>query len=1240
MKRLYAHQLTKAFWALLLAALLTSPSWAQTPQYYSTAQGLPSTRISHIMFDEEDFLWVSTDLGLSRFTGKGFVNYQAHSGNPYQLQENMVNRMFVDSNHNHWVGASDGLYYFCRTENKFKRYPVSEEHTDISISTIVEHPLRPHTLLMSTFGWGIQVFDTQTRTYNHAAADSIRELIQTVDASYIYVDSHHRLWVFKGHWIDVIDLAAMRHCSLNTLIPPTEQNHIQVREAVEDCQNGQLFLATVDDGLLQCDLSTMQLQRLPIPVTKVNALSLTPDCKLAIGTEGEGVWGYNPQTHAASRFTSGGPVNLDRAKVHSISFDAQENLWMGIYQQGVLMLPGPNCIFTLNAISADPDDARNLASATAFAYLPDGSRAYGLDGAGVVVEYADHSRVHYEKNNSALTTNAVMCLIGLPDGRLLIGTFQGGIFVIDKDHKLRREPTLSTFDNLNINGFAYDSQDNLLYVATNGEGLFAYSLSDKSLSRVSSPQFSMKWITKIFMSSRRRLWVSGADHLRCYDPETGEIFSPAQDNTVLAIHDYAEDDNGEIWMASSHGLLHYDQQLDSVMPVAEEEAALLPSYASIIYAENRLWLSSTGCLTAYDPKSGDFSRYHDRAIASVGTMSNHASILWPDSTLWFGGDNGAIKFHPQTVFNYRHASHPLYLEELWVDNVPTDYDPSLGKDNALDAALWCATQLRLPSTSASFSLTYNIKDINGTMGYLYRHRLRGYEKEWHENHGSDLMASYQSLSPGNYVLEINAIPDNDETGNSAIIRELKVTVLPPWWATWWANLLWLLIVGSAIGISVKTFLERRREKKALRMAELSRQVKEEKLDLLTSVSHEIKTPLTLIISPLRKLMQRKGDLATQSVLEMMYRNALRILMLVNQQMDVRKLDNGQLKLHVREMPLRSFLDDMMQYFSNLALNRHVKYSLSLPEGRDEMTIWADPQQIDKVLLNLLSNAIKFVNEQGTVRVSVSDTTLPNGAAATRITVYNSGSQLPPEAQAKAFAGIGLTLARNLTELHQGRLTVRNIDEGVAFDVDLRNGKEHFSSQDLEAKDTNEHEMSQNAAAIETAAAIESAVSIEQSNSDQNLMEQLSDELREKQRLRERRSNMGFDYTQIQMSSADEKLMRRVVDVIHKNIADADFSVETLSTEVGISRVHLNRKLKELIDTSPSALIKSVRLKQAAFLLVQSNVTVAEVAYSVGFSSPAYFSSNFSQFFGMTPKEFTSMYTENPDSEELKKILEM
>jgi AraC-like DNA-binding protein len=137
----------------------------------------------------------------------------------------------------------------------------------------------------------------------------------------------------------------------------------------------------------------------------------------------------------------------------------------------------------------------------------------------------------------------------------------------------------------------------------------------------------------------------------------------------------------------------------------------------------------------------------------------------------------------------------------------------------------------------------------------------------------------------------------------------------------------------------------------------------------------------------------------------------------------------------------------------------------------------------------------------------------------------------------------------------------------------------------------------------------------------------------------RRTDVGFEYNQVQMVSADTQLMQRVMETIRKNLSDSDFNVETLSREVGISRVHLNRKLKELLGTSPSTLIRSVRLKQAAFLLIDNDVTVSEIAYSVGFSSPSYFTSNFTSYFGMTPKAFVANYLKNPNDEKLKKLLE-
>ena len=232
--------------------------------------------------------------------------------------------------------------------------------------------------------------------------------------------------------------------------------------------------------------------------------------------------------------------------------------------------------------------------------------------------------------------------------------------------------------------------------------------------------------------------------------------------------------------------------------------------------------------------------------------------------------------------------------------------------------------------------------------------------------------------------------------------------------------------------------------------------------------------------------------------------------------------------------------------------------------------------------------------------------------------------------------MSLNLANDLTELHHGRLTAQSDETGVTFSVTLPMGHAHFTEKELElvnrAEPTEQEQLELEARAIREDGSSES-------RDGKELIEMLSEELQEKQRLRERRARLNFNTDMKPLTSADEKLLNRVSECISKNLSDADFNVEDLAQQVGISRIHLNRKLKELIDTTPSALIKNTRLKQGAYLLIQSNVPIAEVAYTVGFNSPAYFSANFTAYFKMTPREFVNAYTEDADNPELKKLLE-
>lgn len=1230
---------------LLLLCLMfsfLSPLFAQAPQLYSTGQGLLSTRIDQITCDKDNFLWISTNQGLSRFDGQTFVNYKRQEGNPYALHENHVSCTFVDDDGQYWVGAPDGIYNLCRSRNELICYPLDSIQPQIGISQIIANPINPRQLLIGTFGFGVFAFDTETRTVDRQLSWRMQSQLRRYNCQHILADSRHHLWVASPTIFQCIDLDKYEAVKLKGDIP--EDQELVVQGMVEDLRHNRIYLATLNKGLNYVDLNTMEIVHLDLPELNNRNLScivMSPEGDVLIGTESEGLWRMH-LGHVSRYENYDCPVDLNHVKIHSIVFDDQRNLWLGLYQKGLLFIPNQKRLFSCLPVRQSSSQY-NLGSVSAFATMSDGSRLFGIDGEGLLQINRDFTTRIYDANNSGLLSNAIMAVASIPGNRAYIGTYNYGIYLLEGG-QIKRDPRLAILDRQSVMTIVHDSLTQTLYIGTNGDGVYAYQTNTHQLRRLSG-EMHLLWIVALSLDRRHRLWVCTEGGITGFDETTHQRITPLYDQLVRS-YGCIEDSNGTLWFATNHGLLSYGAGSDSLRvaiangkPIDEELYSLQQS------RDGHLWMPSNHGIINYDPRLKTLTRYTDPEIEAIGSFSVKASIAWNNGHLSFGGDNGVLDFEPEAVNAFQRPLRPIRFTRLWVNNVPTDYDPMLSpEENVLDESLWMASRLHLPASSNSFTLAFAVQEYGNPVGISYSYHLEGYEKVWHEILGQDLTANYSSLPWGSYHLQVKAVL---AAGNGEIqteTKEIEIIIDAPWYASWWAIAIYILILAAALYGSIKFYRIRQHQRHVVRRAEHTRQIKEAKLRMFTSVSHEIKTPLTLIISPLRRLMKRNNDNATQSVYEMMYRSTLRILMLVNQQMDIRKLDNGQLKLHVSEIALHSFLTDMMQYFNNTALVRRIDFRLFMPETEQDLTLWFDPDQMDKVFINLLSNAFKYVNDEGQVHIRVN---LDKQAQSTSIEIYNSGSKMKQIDAERIFErfggdgsiGLGLNLANELTELHHGTLNVRNEAEtdGVTFSVSLPLGNSQFTDEERKPVATPEP-TEQDQLELEARALREEWNDAPEQDG-KNLLDMLNDELREKQALRERRSHLGFNYRDKKLSSADERLLTRVSDCISKNLGDSEFNVDVLAQEVGISRVHLNRKLQELIDTSPSALIRTTRIKQGAFLLVQNNVTIAEVAYSVGFSSPAYFSSAFTAYFGMTPKEFVNTYLENPDSPELQKLLE-
>ena len=616
--------------------------------------------------------------------------------------------------------------------------------------------------------------------------------------------------------------------------------------------------------------------------------------------------------------------------------------------------------------------------------------------------------------------------------------------------------------------------------------------------------------------------------------------------------------------------------------------------------------------------------------------------------------------------------------------------------------------------------------------------------------------TYNNLPPGKYTFHVRALSH----GNLSEIRTVKILITPPWYEMWWAYCIYVFLLGLLVLGIVNYILSRMRHRREIMKREHAEQLNEAKLQFFINISHEIRTPMTLIINPLEKLLAEKKGGEVQKTYLMIYRNAQRILRLINQLMDIRKLDKGQMFMKFRETDMVGFIDDVMLTFDYMARKKKIHFSFE--HAMSQLKVWVDMNNFDKILMNIFSNAFKYTPEQGEITVSLS-----TGRDATRrdplkeyfeITVTDSGIGLDREKIERIFerfyqidndvtksnfgTGIGLHLSRSLVELHHGIILAENREDapGSRFVIRIPLGSAHLRTDELEDVEAlitphavlvkpektdleevfEEGEGEEDEESKKTGKA-KNRMRILIVEDEEEILSYLKEELEGDYRIMTRKNgreaydtiladtpdlvisdimmpemdglslcrkikqNTNVNHVpvilltakskpedtmegmatgadaymvkpfntellkstianllanrkllkskfsgaqqqedkvqKLSMKSADEILMSKIMKVINENLSNPDLNVEMLAANVGLSRVHVHRKLKELTNLSARDFIKNIRLQQAAALLKEKKLTVSEVAYATGYTNLSHFSSSFKEVHGMSPKEY-------------------
>ena len=1366
--------------ALLLGAFL--PAAGQNARLYLPELGLPNSQVNRIYQDRTDYIWICTEGGLVRFDGLRFETYQHDRESANCLSSSSVIDMVEDGRGTKWIGTAAGLDILDSEYSSFTHFDLHRNpDTPVNpyIGRLLEVPAAG-TLIVGTGGAGVFVIDSETRQELPEKRETVNRTLHTDYIHTLFLDASGRLWILPGDSKPVVlDAVTLEPATELAWSPELQKagDLLRVNDMAEDPVTGDILLGSTE-GLLLLKAGSGLIRKASgrRAATTVGA-SIIFDSQTAsgeerlflVGNEDGGLLHFDTETEEVrTALVSSIRQETGNWKATSSLRDAQGNLWLGLYQTGVLVAPKSRFGFSYmgfstrgmpgenNTVVTDVyEDGQNLWVAT------DGGGLFGRPAAAGRKRQAE--RV-FTRDNSALNNNAILTVTGDRYGTIWLGTYLGGLYYIEGGTALKSYPYADQVGTDRIRTLVYDPARDLLYVGTSGAGLTVIDAKTrKPIARQVDEDY--RWISALHLDQTGRLWVGSYNGPFCYDPSLDRIIpfsGTAGSDLPPRIYDICSSADGSIWFGTEEGLFQWNETSRELRRYTTQDGLSNNVVRAILSADGGdMWVSTSSGLSRLTPRTGKVTVFQSYDGLQGNEFRTGCAFKAPSGRLYFGGNGGLTSFSPLLVDSGGDRMPQVALARLTMLDQPVAYDPAKGSNNLIDKHISEATRIRIPRGVDMFSLEFSVPEYTNPQRLRFDYRLSGFESDWKTAPSLLRMATYTNVRPGRYRFEVKAYFDGSPEVYSE--RSVDLRVEAPWFLTGWAWAVYAAILVGIILLLLHFIRQRRRQAQEKKDAEL----KELRLGLFTNLTHEIRTPLNLVMAPLGAIREAEEDPVRKDTYNLMYRNCLRINRIVNQLMDLRKIDAGQMQLFFRETDIVYFIRDIMQSFGKLAESKRIDFSLT--SAHPEETLWIDQGNFDKIVYNILSNAFKHTLDGGRIRVDVSAPTPNRGELQAdvkeyvQVRIFNSGSrieeawishvfdrfvQVNPH-DANSGSGVGLNLTKMLVELHHGQISAENEDDGVVFRVLMPAGKDHLTEQELsytshhkdlyiKSPSAQEHEdqtfTQEEAPADKAARARKSVVVVDddddtreylrnllrnrynvtacadaksawdavaetlpdavvtdlvmpgESGSDlcarirandatrhipvliltgQNgveeqqaasdsgadkflskpisvelLLSSIAQVISSREAVKEKFGvALNYDYTGIKMGSADDKLLHRIVESIQNHLDDPDYGVASLCEDVGISRVHLNRKLKAFGKDSPGVLIKTFRMKQAAYLLANNKVNVSEVAYRVGFSSHSYFSNAFREYFGMSPREFVTRIQENPDDASLKQMFE-
>jgi ligand-binding sensor domain-containing protein/signal transduction histidine kinase/CheY-like chemotaxis protein len=1056
---------------------------SQTSKFYALEDGLSSSLINQIYQDRKGFIWIATESGLNKFDGNKFVVYRKIAGDSTSLLNDYVQTLFEDSSGNFWIRCFGGLMKYDRDTDSFCEVEINDANGEkvnpsMGITSIIER--RNGDVWFASTGLGLfslKKGDTRCRPETQL---NLRLCSQNLTV--ICEDSSDRLWIGSensGLNVYSFDTDEMLVCTSSSSVETRITSNAV--SAICEGENGDIFVGTLNGGLNRFEAKSMKINHIHgkdgnrhIPV---KVLVLNKAKQLFVGTDGFGMKLYNPETQALESYEPFSvPFDFLKAKIHCILEDREGNTWIGIFQKGIFFIPANPNGFRYYGYKSFQKSGIGSNCVMAIHKDRKGTLWVGTDSDGLyaIDEQAQEVR-HYENTNRLTSVpNTIICIHETDDGYLWLGSYLDGFALFDKTTG-RCRYIKSRINSASSNNKIYcmaDDRKGGLWIGTYNGGLYKYDIASQSiaahyLQSDDDTGLVNNWINSLLYDEEGLLWIGTFNGLSCLNTFTNRFLSYRKENSNLPsniVYSLKKDRLNNIWIGTVEGLACLNKTTQEMQTFTIQDGLPSNEVCSIEDdGEGNIWLSTLSGISRYSPQDGDFTNYYSSDGLQGNEFTRSAHFKAADGELFFGGINGITHFLPGDIRSKKGALN-VYITEFSLFGKSVHKGQKSGTKEILDGPIMDVSQIKLASRDDVLGFEFSIMEYGNLESIYYHYILENFDTEWKNTpHGINRI-TYTNLNPGSYRLLFQA---SDREIKSPI-RSIEIIIRSPWFMSLPARISYVFLILLLL-YGIYWFITFRiRQRNAMLRLEHADQIKEAKLQFFINISHEIRTPMTLIIGPMEKLLEEICSAELQNTYLLIYRNAQRIMRLINQLMDVRKIDRGEMRMKLRETDMDGFVRDIMQAFEYTAKKRNITFNFS--HDRPELKVWIDMNNFDKVLFNIFANAFKYTTGDGEIAVYMTSGTDPatNGVLRNycEIKIMDTGVGIDKEEINRIFerfyqidnemadsnigAGVGLHIARSIVELHHGVLFAENRTDrsGSCFIIRLPLGSAHLKKEEI------------------------------------------------------------------------------------------------------------------------------------------------------------------------------------------------